>query len=379
MCAQLLQSFGDAASQSTEMGHLLVGLDGDQLFSRSFQDAGRSIDAVQDPATRLMLAFVVAAQARTSSSSAIVGVNGTASSGRAREQACHALEEKAIDICNSISVRQRPSLASVIALTFAEKLLVCGNQPLSDQSAFRKLLNNAVLDLAQHPELLPQGVGPQDVTMIYLSTIFTDALLASRHGENPDFAHADVEEVLGEEAAMILNQAPDAAAFRTAIGSCANNLQIISVCQMTMIGATRFFATNIASRKARRRRLDLDAFNRTVDVLEAVLLYALAFAEEAIPGIHQALPQTAVNAANKTFTDGEIGYLRIILDSAVGILINLHMEISQRFTWAVSGSFDSGPTPELSDLHQKSTKKLVSLIRMHAYFNVVRDRSVLLL
>lgn len=81
----------------------------------------------------------------------------------------------------------------------------------------------------------------------------TDALGAFREGENPDLCHADIEELLGEETATILDQAPDAAAFKTAVAQCTQTLQIISVCQLAMIGATRFFATKVASRAFRTR------------------------------------------------------------------------------------------------------------------------------
>jgi len=227
-----------------------------------------------------MLAFIMAASARTSANPQLTGRPAiedvgededqaalAVQTGFARQRMCQMLEEKALNLAEEKSLRQQASLARVIGLTFGLKLICCGNASIAEQSAIRKALNAAVLEIAQAPALLPEGVTVTDVGMTLLAAVFSgawplpltlltgpDALGAFREGENPDLCHADIEELLGEETATILDQAPDAAAFKTAVAQCTQTLQIISVCQLAMIGATRFFATKVASRASDSRR-----------------------------------------------------------------------------------------------------------------------------
>ena len=109
-----------------------------------------------------------------------------------------------------------------------------------------------------------------------------------------------------------------------------------------------------------------------------MLSYACDYAEEVLPGIHAALPFTGMNPQAPRFRPEEHAYLRIVLDSAVGILLNVHVEPILRFETACTMP---EPNPAelatLFEINTASKNKLVQLIPLHAYFGTVRRRRVL--
>ena len=136
----------------------------------------------------MMLAFIMAASARTSANPQLTGRPAiedvgededqaalAVQTGFARQRMCQMLEEKALNLAEEKSLRQQASLARVIGLTFGLKLICCGNASIAEQSAIRKALNAAVLEIAQAPALLPEGVTVTDVGMTLLAAVFSGA------------------------------------------------------------------------------------------------------------------------------------------------------------------------------------------------------------
>lgn len=187
-CSQLLENFSTVATKSPELHHLLVGPVAGSAPNQAYDASGRSLDATADPGVKMMLAFIMAASARTSANPQLTGrasiegggdeEDGSAlavQTGYARQRMCQMLEDKALTLAETHSMRQQASLARVIGLTFGLKLVCCGNAPLAEQVAMRKALSSAVLDIAQTPALLPEGVSVTDVGMTLLAAVFAGA------------------------------------------------------------------------------------------------------------------------------------------------------------------------------------------------------------
>ena len=79
-----------------------------------------------------------------------------------------------------------------------------------------------------------------------------------------------------------------------------------------------------------------------------------------------------MNPQPPRFPAEEHGYLRIVLDSAVGILLNVHVEPILRFETACTmPEQNPAELSALFEIQTASKNKLVQLIPLHAYFGTV--------